>query len=154
MILGDPAQAPAQAPRGQIRVSIDEMFRRLAERRPDAPALADPPNRKNFTDGAPRRLTYAEADRIVAAIAGRLRRMGLPVDAVIGVQMPNIVENILAMLGVLRAGMVVAPLPLLWRQGADHLRARRRFQARPVRHARGRGSVRHPLRVRLRRQPA
>ena len=166
MILGDPAQAPAQAPRGQIRVSIDEMFRRLAERRPDAPALADPPNRKNFTDGAPRRLTYAEADRMVAAIAGRLRRMGLPVDAVIGVQMPNIVENILAMLGVLRAGMVVAPLPLLWRrrrgrrarprrrQGADHLRARRRFQARPVRHARGRGSVRHPLRVRLRRQPA
>ena len=87
MILGDPAQAPAQAPRGQIRVSIDEMFRRLAERRPDAPALADPPNRKNFTDGAPRRLTYAEADRMVAAIAGRLRRMGLPVDAVIGVQM-------------------------------------------------------------------
>jgi len=28
--------------------------------------------------------------------------MGLLVDAVIGVQMPNIVENILAMLGVLR----------------------------------------------------
>ena len=164
MILGDPAQASAQAPRGQIRVSIDEMFRRLAERRPDALALADPPNRKNFTDGAPRRLTYAEADRMVAAIAGRLRRMGLPVDAVIGVQMPNIVENILAMLGVLRAGMVVAPLPLLWRRadavaalarvGANHLRARRRFQARPVRHARGRGSVRHPLRVRLRREPA
>lgn len=103
MILGDPAQAPAQAPRGQIRVSIDEMFRRLAERRPDALALADPPNRKNFTDGAPRRLTFAEADRMVAAIAGRLRRMSLPVDAVIGVQMPNIVENILAMLGVLQA---------------------------------------------------
>jgi acyl-CoA synthetase (AMP-forming)/AMP-acid ligase II len=166
MILGDPAQASAQAPRGQIRVSIDEMFRRLAERRPDALALADPPNRKNFTDGAPRRLTYAEADRMVAAIAGRLRRMGLPVDAVIGVQMPNIVENILAMLGVLRAGMVVAPLPLLWRRadavaalarvGAKALisAARRRFQARPVRHARGRGSVRHPLRVRLRREPA
>jgi non-ribosomal peptide synthetase component E (peptide arylation enzyme) len=131
MILGDPAQAPAQAPRGQIRVSIDEMFRRLAERRPDAPALADPPNRKNFTDGAPRRLTYAEADRMVAAIAGRLRRMGLPVDAVIGVQMPNIVENILAMLGVLRAGMVVAPLPLLWRR-ADAVAALARVGAKAL----------------------
>jgi hypothetical protein len=131
MILGDPAQASAQAPRGQIRVSIDEMFRRLAERRPDALALADPPNRENFTDGAPRRLTYAEADRMVAAIAGRLRRMGLPVDAVIGVQMPNIVENILAMFGVLRAGMVVAPLPLLWRR-ADAVAALARVGAKAL----------------------
>jgi acyl-CoA synthetase (AMP-forming)/AMP-acid ligase II len=130
MILGDPAQASAQAPRGQIRVSIDEMFRRLTERRPDALALADPPNRKNFTDGAPRRLTFAEADRMVAAIAGRLRRMGLPVT-VIGVQMPNIVENILAILGVLRAGMIVAPLPLLWRR-ADAVAALARVGAKAL----------------------
>ena len=129
MILGDPDLPPAQPNRGQIRVSIDEMFRRLAERRPNAPALADPPNRETFTDGAPRRLTYAEADRMVAAIAGRLRRMGLPVDAVIGVQMPNIIENILAMLGVLRAGMIVAPLPLLWRR-ADAVAALARVGAK------------------------
>ncbi len=129
MILGDPALAPAQ--RGQIRVSIDEMFRRLAERRPNAPALADPPNRESYTDGTPRRLTYAEADRMVAAIAGRLRRMGLPVDAVIGVQMPNIIENILAMLGVLRAGMIVAPMPLLWRR-ADAVTALARVGAKAL----------------------
>ena len=104
---------------------------------------------------------------MVAAIAGRLRRMGLPTDAVVGVQLPNIVENILTMLGVLRAGMIAAPLPLLWRradavaalaarrrQGADHLRPRRRFQSRPVRHARGGGSVFHPLCLRFRREPA
>ena len=131
MILGDPALAPAQPQRGQIRVSIDEMFRRLAERRPNALALADPPNRQSFTDGAPRRLTYAEADRMVAAIAGRLRRMGLPVDAVVGVQMPNIVEHILAMLGVLRAGMIVAPMPLLWRR-ADAVAALARVGAKAL----------------------
>ena len=131
MILGDPALPPAQPQRGQIRVSIDEMFRRLAERRPSALALADPPNRETFTDGAPRRLSYAEADRMVAAIAGRLRRMGLPVDAVVGVQMPNIVENILAMLGVLRAGMIVAPLPLLWRR-ADAVAALARVGAKAL----------------------
>ncbi len=33
-------------------------------------ALIDPPNRERFTDGAPRRLTYAQADRMVSAIAG------------------------------------------------------------------------------------
>ena len=79
-------------------------------------ALIDPPNRETFTDGAPRRLTYAEADRILTAIAARLRDLGLPTDAVIGIQLPNTVEHVLTILGVLRAGMIAAPLPLLWRR--------------------------------------
>ncbi len=115
MILGDSAAA-AVPPHPRNRVTIDEVFRRVAERRPDAPALADAANRQTFTDAAPRRLTYAEADRMVTAIAGRLRCMGLPTDAIVGIQLPNIVENILAMLGVLRAGMIAAPMPLLWRR--------------------------------------
>jgi len=131
MILGDPALAAAQAARGQTRVTLDEVFRRIAQRRPDALALADAPNRQSFTDGAPRRLTYAEAEHMVAAIAGRVRRMGLPVDAIVGVQMPNIVENILVMLGLLRAGMIVAPLPLLWRR-ADAVAALARIGAKAL----------------------
>jgi hypothetical protein len=31
-------------------------------------------------------------------------------------QLPNSVENVIALLGVLRAGMIAAPLPLLWRK--------------------------------------
>jgi hypothetical protein len=121
MILGKPAEmsAPAQA---RSRVTIDDIFRRLVQRRPEALALADPPNRESFTDGAPRRLTYAEADRMVWAIAGRLRRMELSIDAVVGIQLPNVVENILTILGALRAGMIPAPLPLLWRR-ADSIAA-------------------------------
>lgn len=114
MILGDPGfAAPAQT---QNRVTIDEVFVRLVQRRRDALALADAPNRETFTDGTPRRLTYAEADRAVSAIAGRLKSMGLPTDAIIGIQLPNIVENVLTILAVLRAGMIPAPLPLLWRR--------------------------------------
>jgi len=122
MILGDPAITALQPPPGQSRVTIDDLFRRIAQRRPDALALADAPNRETFTDGAPRRLSYAEADRMVTAIAGRLRRMGLSVDVIVGIQLPNVVENILAILGVLRAGMIAAPLPLLWRR-ADTIAA-------------------------------
>jgi len=131
MILGDSAAAAAAPPHARNRLTIDEVFRRLAERRPDVLALADAPNRQTFTDGAPRRLTFAEADRMVTAIAGRLRGMGLPTDAIVGIQLPNIVEHILAMLGVLRAGMILAPLPLLWRR-ADAIAALGRIGAKAL----------------------
>ena len=84
-----------------------------------------------FTDGPPLRLTYAEADRMISAIAGRLRRMGLTTDAIVGIQMPNIVENILTILGVLRAGLIAAPLPLLWRR-ADAVTALARVGAKAL----------------------
>jgi acyl-CoA synthetase (AMP-forming)/AMP-acid ligase II len=114
MILGDPsADAPQQGPR---RLTVDEVFHRIAAKHPDRQALLDAPNRKTFTDGAPRRLTYAEADRVVAAIAGRLRDMGIAADSIVGIQLPNTVDNILTLLGVLRAGLIAAPLPLLWRR--------------------------------------
>ncbi len=56
MILGDPALAVQQA-QHERRVGIDEIFRHVAARRPDALALIDAPNRESFTDGPPRRLT-------------------------------------------------------------------------------------------------
>jgi len=59
MILGD---ATTQNPPA---TTLDDVFRRAAARRPDALALTDPPNRERFTDGPPRHLTYAAADRVV-----------------------------------------------------------------------------------------
>jgi non-ribosomal peptide synthetase component E (peptide arylation enzyme) len=112
VILGDAKTASAQTG-GQT--TLDELFRYAADRRPDAIAIADPPDRAIFTDGPPRRLSYAEADRIISAIAARLRRIGLQTDTVVGIQLPNTIENVLTILGVLRAGMIAAPLPLLWR---------------------------------------
>jgi len=131
MILGNPTAAAAPQPQGQRRVSIDEVFHRIAQRQPDTLALLDAPNRGAFTDGEPRRLTYAQAERMVAAIAGRLRRMGIATDAIIGIQLPNIVENILTILGVMRAGMIAAPLPLLWRR-ADAIAALGRIGAKAL----------------------
>jgi hypothetical protein len=131
MIPGD-AATPADAPsNGPGRITLDDLFRRAAARRPGAIALADAPNRQSFTDGRPLRLSYAEADRMVSAIAGRLRKMGLPTDAVVGVQMPNTVEHVLTLLGILRAGLIAAPLPLLWRR-ADAVTALARAGARAL----------------------
>ena len=98
------------------RTTLDDLFRRAGVRHADAVALLDPPNRERFADGAPRRLTYAQADRSISAFAARLRGLGLQTDAVVAMQLPNTVESVIALLGVLRAGMIAAPLPLLWRK--------------------------------------
>jgi hypothetical protein len=97
-------------------MTLDDLFRRALERNPEAIALADPPDRQAFTDGAPKRLSYAEADRVISAIALRLRDLGLNTDALVALQLPNTVEGVLTLLGVLRAGMIAVPLPLLWRE--------------------------------------
>lgn len=110
MILGEGARTTATA------ATLDDLFRRAGVRHPDALALADPPNREEFTDGAPRALSYTQADRAISALATRLRGMGLQTDNVVAMQLPNTVESIVAFLAVLRAGMIAAPLPLLWRQ--------------------------------------
>src|SRR6185312_3759996 len=97
-------------------VTLDALFRRAGVRNAHARALIDPPNRASFTDAAPRMLTYAQADRAISALAATLRGLGLHTDTVVGLQLPSTVESVVAFLGVLRAGMIAAPLPLLWRQ--------------------------------------
>lgn len=108
MILSDTQQTAG--------VTLDDLFRRAGVRRPDALALIDPPNGETITGGAPRRLSYAEADRAISALAAKLRGLSLQTDMVVALQLANTVESVIALLGVLRAGMIAAPLPLLWRQ--------------------------------------
>ncbi len=115
MILGDPSAAAASTGVGG-RATLDDLFRRAAARRPDGLALIDPPDRDRFTDGGARTLTYAQADRMISAVAGRLHRIGLGADAIVALQLPNTVESVLAFLAVLRAGMIPMPLPWLWRR--------------------------------------
>jgi len=98
------------------RTTLDDLFRRAGVRHADALGLIDPPNRANFAAGAPRRLTYAQADHAISALAARLRALGLQTDSVIALQLGNTVESVVALMGVLRAGMIAATLPLLWRK--------------------------------------
>lgn len=125
MILGDSDRA------GGNQSTLDDMFRRAGVRHPDAPALVDPPNRVTFADGAPRALTFAEADRAISAMAARLRALGLHNDTVVATQLPNTVESVITLLGILRAGMIAAPLPLLWRQ-RDMIEALGRVGAKAI----------------------
>ena len=115
MILADP-RGRATTTRIGGRITLDELLRRAALRRPDALAVLDPPNREAVVGGKPRSLTYKQAEHVVSAIAGRLRCMGLHTDGIVALQMANTVESLLTLLGVLRAGLIAMPLPALWRR--------------------------------------
>lgn len=96
--------------------TFDDLFRRAGVQSAGELALIDPPNRDSFTTGAPRKLTYAQADRAISALAAKLCRLGLQTDTVVAIQLPNTIEAVITLLAVLRAGMIAVPLPLLWRQ--------------------------------------
>lgn len=110
MILGEAQRA------GTSPTTLDDLFRRAVMRHPQALALVDPPNRETITGGAPRQLTFAEADLAVSALAAKLLSLGLRTDTVVALQLANTIESVIALLGVLRAGMIAAPVPALWRR--------------------------------------
>src|ERR1700682_5791795 len=96
--------------------TLDGLFRRILARKPDALALLDPLTKQRITGQPPKRLTFVQADRAISALAAHFIEAGLPTNSVVAVQLPNTVEFMLTVLAAHRAGLIVALLPLLWRQ--------------------------------------
>jgi acyl-CoA synthetase (AMP-forming)/AMP-acid ligase II len=114
-----------------VSPTLDGLFQRILARQPDALALIDPINRARITGQSPRRMTFAQADRAISALAAHFVEAGLPVNSVIGVQLPNTIEFMLTVLAAHRAGLIVALLPQLWRQ-AELTAALNRTSARAI----------------------
>ncbi|MBS0528424.1 MAG: AMP-binding protein [Proteobacteria bacterium] len=96
--------------------TLDGLFSRIFARQPHQLALIDPPDKLRVTGQMPKRLTFAEADRAISALAVHFSEAGLPANSVIAVQLPNTIELVLTVLAAYRAGLIVALLPQLWRQ--------------------------------------
>ena len=111
--------------------TLDTLFKRVLSRQPDRLALVDPANKARVTGQPPQRLTYAQADRMISSLAAHFIESGLPANSVIAVQLPNTIEFALTVLAAYRAGLVVAVLPLLWRQ-AELTMALNRTAARAI----------------------
>lgn len=124
--------AAAPAPDGLAGgVSLDALFRANAVGRPEWTALADPPEKETFAKLPVRRLTYDQAELAVTNLARNLCALGLPPGSVVVIQLPNIVEAVVSMLAVMRAGMVAAPLPMAWRR-SEMVAALRRIEPRAM----------------------
>ncbi len=96
--------------------TLDECFDRHVAARPDQVALVDAPNRTSFTQGEPRRLTWAQVARAADGVATEMLRCGLGDGDVVGVQLPNIAELAVVYLAGMRIGVIISPFPAQYRE--------------------------------------
>lgn len=79
-------------------------------RSPQAVALVDAPNRPDFTDGEPKRMTYEELDDRAREIAAALFDLGIRRGDVVTIQLPNIAELVEVLLACMRLGVIASPM--------------------------------------------
>lgn len=95
--------------------TVDALFRRAVAARGDAEALADPPNREMLVGTPPQRLTYPQTDAQVDALAHALAGLGVRRGDVVAMQLPNLVEGVVAFLACARMGAILSPVAVAYR---------------------------------------
>lgn len=98
------------------RRTLVDYFHDNVAAHPSRMAVVDAPNRSIFTDGAPRRLTYAELDAEVRRCCMALLDAGLRRDDIVVVQLPNGIEQFVVYLACASLGIVVSPVPIQYRE--------------------------------------
>lgn len=96
--------------------TLVDYFKENVVKSPDVLCLADPPNKEALIGLKPERLTFRELDRAVDATAEGLLSKGIRKDDILIVQLPNCWELAMLYLAITRAGALISPIPMQWRQ--------------------------------------
>ena len=117
MILHGPATIEAYNNQGFWgEKTLLDLFFEAADAHLENLALADPLDRETLVGSPPKRLTYRELQDRVLGMATALLRMGLQKDDVVVCQLPNVWELPMLFLAVAKAGGVLSPMPVQWRE--------------------------------------
>ena len=117
MILSSPKRIQDLRSRGLWPdLQFDQLLQRNIERVPDREAIVDPPNRPEISHGVPRRITWRGLGDAVDVLHQNLARCGLGKDDIVVVQMANTWELFAVYLACFRRGIVVSPVPALYRE--------------------------------------
>lgn len=95
--------------------TLDDLLKRTTAAHPERLAVVDAPNRPAITDGPPLRLSYADLDAQIDAVAARMLELGLGRDDTVLIQMPNIVETLVLLLACGRIGVIASPVAVQYR---------------------------------------
>jgi len=94
------------------RETVQQLFADRVRERGSQLAVVDPVDKAEYVDGLPRRVTWAELAIEVDRIAAVLLGAGVRAGDVVGVQLPNTVEQVVVFLASWRIGAMVSPLPV------------------------------------------
>lgn len=117
MILASPQQIKEWTEKGVWgKKTLIDYFKEHVVKSPDMLCLVDPPNKEALVGLKPERLTFKELDRAADATAEGLLAKGIKKDDIIMVQLPNCWELAMLYLAITRAGALISPMPMQWRQ--------------------------------------
>ncbi|MFC7897351.1 amino acid adenylation domain-containing protein [Streptomyces sp. NPDC057381] len=108
-LVDDVASEGARLPEPVVRTTLAGLFDAAARRDPAAVAVT-----QCALDGARRSLTYGELDTASAASASALRAAGAGPGRLVAVAVPPSVEQVVALVGTVRAGAAYVPLDLTY----------------------------------------
>ncbi len=95
--------------------TVDALFRAAVAARPSEEALVDAPNRQALVGTAQQRLTFAQVDARVDAMAHAFAALGVGRGDVVATQLPNLVEGVVAFLACARMGAILSPVAMAYR---------------------------------------
>jgi acyl-CoA synthetase (AMP-forming)/AMP-acid ligase II len=83
-----------------------------ASNRPTHLAVKDQPNRESLTGDPPLALTWAQLELASEAIAIQLQQLGISAEDRLIIQLPNVVELLVAYYAVSKIGAILSPVPV------------------------------------------
>lgn len=98
------------------RQTLFDLFETNANGTPDRLAVADPLNRADIDGGLPRCLSYRELQQEVDQAVRKFAGLGLKAGDIVAFQLPNTVEQVTLYLAAIRAGLIISPFPIQWRE--------------------------------------
>ena len=93
-----------------------DIFYENAATHPDREAVVDPPNRGELVGGKPERISYSKFLKAVNSVAAELQDIGVGKDNIVLVQLPNVWELAMLYFAIAKAGGIISPMPMQWRQ--------------------------------------
>ena len=98
-----------------VKTLLDYFYENV-EKNSDREALVDPLNKEELVGLKPERISYEKLGKIVDAVAAELQESGVLKDSIVLVQLPNTWELAMLYLAIARAGGIISPMPMQWRQ--------------------------------------